>query len=150
MRIADQLRLTGPSVKGTSTESSHSLTFSSWLDGIVLMCTGARVKSVKTITMSKFLRPYCTRSRWATSISDRVRTRNGGSVRNTSVSVVGWRSTFARCGTPMKPSSRKGMSTSTCPSEASAFLSAKALKYLLRSARRLRSSCSCSSSSSSW
>ena len=121
--IAPQARLTGPSEYGMSTEldrksaaspklpelrgaySSHSLTLSSWPIGIVLTWIGVRVKSWKTKTISKFLSPYCTRSRWATSMSASVSTRKGGSVRYTSVSVVGCRRTFDRKGTPEKASS---------------------------------------------
>ena len=44
-------------MKAISTESSQSLTPSSDSTGIVLIWTGARWKSLKTKTKSKFLRP---------------------------------------------------------------------------------------------
>ena len=91
------------------TESSQSLTPSSDSTGMVLMWTGGRWKSLKTKTMSKFLRPNwsgvlsvlrygvclsmldltCTRSRCAISMSSNVITMKGGSVNWTKQSVDG-------------------------------------------------------------
>lgn len=99
------------------THSSHSLTLSNDGVGIELMCIGGFVKSEKMKTRSKFFKPNWTRSRCAISTSARVMTRNGGSVRCTRQSVVGCKSTFVRKGTPLKPSSRNGTSTSTRPSD---------------------------------
>jgi hypothetical protein len=51
-----QFRLSGPSENGMSTLSSQSLTPSSDSTGMVLMCAGGRVKSLKRMTISKFFR----------------------------------------------------------------------------------------------
>jgi hypothetical protein len=73
-----------------------------------------------------------------------------GSVSWTRQSVVGCTRTEERDGTPLKPSSRYGISIDTFSFRAaSAIFSAKFLISLSRAARRLRSSCSCSNSSSS-
>lgn len=101
-----------PLLSWFNTYSSQSLTLSSCDMGIVLICMGVRWKSLNTNTRSKFLRPNCTRSKWAISISLSVITRKGGSDRWTRQSVVGCKRTLDRNGTPLKPSSRKGMSTS--------------------------------------
>ncbi len=71
------------------------------------------MKSLKTKTRSNCLRPNCTRSKDAISISASVTTKNGGSDRWTRQSVVGWRRTFVRKGTPSNDSSRNGISVSS-------------------------------------
>lgn len=161
--------------EANNTYSSHSLTLSSWLVGIVLMWTGARLKSLNTKTRSKFFKPNWTRSRCAISISLRVMTKNGGSVKCTKHSVVGCSNTLDLKGTPWKPNSRKGISISNRPSlckfprmslesgygvfamplillvllTASAIFSENALNSWFNAALRRRSSCSDSNSSSS-
>ena len=127
--------------------------------GIELMWTGARWKSLNIMTKSKFLRPNCTRSRCAISISAKVTTKNGVSVKLTRQSVDGNSKTFDRKGTPLKPKFRNGISTCTSPllyhqhhrpaPTESAIFCANSLNSLFKAARRLRSSASCSCSSSS-
>lgn len=80
------------------------------------MWIGVRWKSLKTKTISKFFNPNCTRSKWAISISLKVMIKKGGSDKWTRQSVVGCNKTFDRNGTPVKPSSRNGTSTSIRPS----------------------------------
>jgi hypothetical protein len=52
-----------------------------------------------------------TRSRCAISMSKRVTTKNGVSVKQTRQSVDGCNNTFERKGTPLNPRFRKGIST---------------------------------------
>ena len=70
------------------------------------------MKSLNMKTRSNCLSPYCTRSNDAISISARVTTRKGGSVRCTKHSVVGCKRLLVRKGTPSKDNSRKGISSS--------------------------------------
>lgn len=170
--IAGQERLTGPSDIGTSqelhevsqlrkiamwilkgtTHSSHSFTLSRCATGIELIWTGGFLRSWSTKTISKFFNPNCTRSRCTISTSDKVITVNGNSEIWIRQLVVGSRATIDLWGTPLKPSSRKGTSTSSsncCAWAAVSIRRAKSWNSLSSSALRLRSSCSCSISSSS-
>lgn len=70
------------------------------------------MKSLNMRHRSNCFKLYCTRSREAISMSDRVTTRNGVSVRWTKHSVVGCKRTPWRNGTPSKESSLNGMSSS--------------------------------------
>lgn len=76
------------------------------------MCNGALVKSLKINTRSNCFNPYWTRSSEAISISDRVTTKKGGSVRWTKHSVVGCNRALVRNGTPSNDNSLNGTSNS--------------------------------------
>lgn len=128
--MGPQFRLTGPSLRGMSTElhagfsgvfkprgrhthSNQFFTSSSCELGMEFMWSGAFVKSLKMSTMSNCFSPNWTRSSDAISMSERVTTRKGGSDKCTRHSVVGCKRTFVRNGTPSNDSSRNGISGSS-------------------------------------
>ena len=71
------------------------------------------VKSLNTMAMSKFFSAKPTRSRFTTSISLSVTTKNGVSIRSTRQFTVGSTKLEVLYGTPGKASSRNGISNSS-------------------------------------